>query len=754
MDKGFTDQYLPDYGDFSLDSSALSAQAPDPEPALSCPEPATVSFTPSPAPPARDSGTTKTIHRVDLDRLIEDMGGLDDSIPDLYAAADAAARRSIPLRRSKAANSSDRILDSESGSSGDSSDPEERYLRKVAQKEAARLDVQERRRRKGRSVNEDDRADEDIAAATTGKTARSVSPLWEKLKGPVVRFFATLTAKRELRAQEAASWPAPVILRDTPELSPKKAARYYAGQIRSLTLRLLLALFMSLVLMWIGFDLPMAGKLEQSMSLRAAVSLVFLLAVMVAALDIVTDGLRQLCRLRPGMEALAVTGCAGAILDAALVMLGRSSALPYCACAALSLTAALWGQRLICFASAVNFTTASAIKSQSVLCAEACDEDGRKALIRSERRHEGIVRRSEEPDLSRNAYAAAAVPLLLLSLTLALLGCLDGSWEFFLHRLSAYLCVSCSFGCFLCFCLPYLFAAVRLRRTGAAIAGWPGCAEIGRTRRVIVSDTDMFPRGTIALQRVNIADGVAPEKVISYTVSLLKASGSSVSAAFEELVNQRKYPTELVDEFKCHDGGGLSGFIAGENVRMGTVGFMNLMGTRLPPGLSADNSICVSFSDELVAVIEMKYTPIKGVRHALYLLTRGRTQPVFAIRDFNITPLMIQELFHVPAINFEFPSFRERYRLSTAVGRADTPPAALLAKDSLRCAVETTERGRKLYSATLWNTVISLAASAVGLLLIFLLGRSGGEVLSAGRLLAYLLLWTAPVLGISYWVYR
>lgn len=643
---------------------------------------------------------------------------------------------------------------------------ESAYLRRVARREAQRSDAQaypasepeDMPPSDGEEYDEFYELDSEIAEELDDYRERLENrpAFLEKLAGPLIRFLATQKTRQKLREQEAASWPAPVDIRQTPELSPAKAARYYGAQIRPLETRLYISLFLTLVLAWIGLRLPLAGQLCRNIPMQSAVSLVFLLTAMLCALDVVTAGVRQLFHFQPAMEALCVVSCLAACLDALLVTLGIGSALPFCALPAASLSAALWGEKLNCMAQSINLSTAAQSRDSSILSAEQ-DSDGLPSLLRSDRAHDGIVRRSEEPDGSRHAYAVAAPLLLLVSLVLGVLSTIGQVWTCVFHNLSAYLSVCANISGFLCFALPYLMAVLPLRRSGAAIAGWSGCADIGRTRRIILKDTDLFPPGMIRLSLAHIPDGVNVEKVVSYAVSILTVSGSSVTGAFSELMQYRKYALLTVNDFKCHDGGGFSAYIHGENVLVGSQGFLNLMGIRLPQDLQieAESAVCVAISNELVGVFRLEYIPVKGVHKALDLLQRGRTQPVFAIRDFNITPLMIQNLFHIPAIRFEFPSFRERYRLSSLFGSDDTPPAAILLRPSVRCAVETAERGRKLYTACVLSTVLSIFSTVLGLLFLFLNLHSGNfAAMATGRMLLYSVLWALPLFGIAYWTVR
>lgn len=573
----------------------------------------------------------------------------------------------------------------------------------------------------------------------------------ERFLTPVVRFLATRLAKKQMQNAEAANWPDPVPIRETPELTPRKAGRFYTAMRPMLKLRMRVAFALCLPLCWLALALPAAGLLGQSIQYQAGVSLLLLLCIMITALDVVATGMRQLFDLRPGMEALAAASSVLSIIDAIVILLGKAEYLPFCAVGGVALTAALWGENLTCRAVLSTLRTAASSKTPSVLtAAEDGRGDGTRSLLRSGRDTlEGIVRRSEEQDFCQSAYASAAPFLLLAALILSLLASLGGQGDF-LHTFSALVSVSASFAAFFTFPLPWSIAARRLRSSGAALAGWHGCADIGRTRRVVISDEDLFPAGTTKFKEINVQEGVFLGKVVASTAALILASGSGVSGLFEELVERRGYHIPPVDEFSVHEGGGLSGIVGGENVLVGSAGFMNLMGIRLPQNLQANNSVCCAISQELVGVFVLDYIPVTSVQDALVTLMRGRTQTVFAIRDFSITPRTISRLFRIPTENFNFPSFRERYRMLSVSADENAPIAAVITRGGMLPLVEAAETGRKVYNTTRIGTFIDLIGSVVGMLIMFLLCRAGAfDTASAGNVLSFMFLWALPVAILS-----
>lgn len=576
------------------------------------------------------------------------------------------------------------------------------------------------------------------------------APTWkDRLLKPVGYVLAIVAAIRAGRAMDARMDDLPAE-DEEPELSPKKAAKYYSAHARPLRTRTRIATLLCLILAWISFSFPMAGLLGKSVSAQAGVSLVLTLAVMLTTLDVLTAGIRQLCDLRPGPESLAALSALLACVDSVLVMTGHGEHLSYCAPAALSLTAALWGQRLNCTALRRTFSTAAGAKNPTVLTSELTSGQGGSILLRAPIGQHSIVRRSEQPDAVRSVYTASAPILIVLCLLLSVFASLGGNGSYFLHTFSGLIAVSAALSAFFAFPLPYALAARRLRDSGAAILGWAGCAELGQKRRILITDDDIFPTGTINFTAINIQEGSFIDKVVSYTASLLAASGSGTAEKFIELVTRRGYSMVDVGNYTCHEGGGLSACIRDEQILVGSANYMTLMGIHLPHNMESRNSICTAINGELVAVFTMEYTPVTSVQDALVTLLRGRIQGIFAIRDFNITPLMLRQLFRIPTENLTFPSFRERYRMASVAAGKTGPASAVITRSGMMPLVETAETGRRLYNAGRIGAAVSLAGSILGVIILFLLFRTGAyDTASAGNVLSYMLLWALPVVILS-----
>ena len=141
----------------------------------------------------------------------------------------------------------------------------------------------------------------------------------------------------------------------------------------------------------------------------------------------------------------------------------------------------------------------------------------------------------------------------------------------------------------------------------------------------------------------------------------------------------------------------------------------------------------------------MNYRPTASVQRALYVLRRGHRKPIFAVRDFNIDPLMLQREFDVSTEGFRFPSFPERYTISGANDNAESPPAGLLGQEGLEPLVELYECGTSLYLYGRVAAWASLGSAILGAVLCLAPCWTGNwAAVSAARMLLYMLLWLLP----------
>lgn len=572
----------------------------------------------------------------------------------------------------------------------------------------------------------------------------------EKQAGPVLGTLAILGYKlrRAMIAGEAAAVEDEV--ETGPEMPADRAAKYYAANVSSLKIRFRLALFFSVILCWISFGLPTAGALGHDLKTTSLVCLALELTVVMLGLDIFTNGIMSLVRNRPGLWTLVSFSCVASALDAVVsYAVGTAGwGLPFCGAAALSMTFALWGALLTARGLRLSARAQELAEDPFCVSAESGVLDEGAALIKFKRPTTGWLRRSEEPDAAENVFSSLAPWLIAASLLLSVIAtAVTRSWTSFFRVLAAISSCCAPFAAFLACALPYAVLARRVFRAGAAVAGWPGIRDIGRSQRLVVTDTDLFPSDSVSIESIRILDGLQPDRVISAAGSLICASGSGLAPNFLELMRKNGCSMLRVEDFCCHEGGGLTSIIEGQEVICGSAGFMRLMGIMIPQKLASRSSVFIAISGVLTGIFNISYEPTGPVRAALASLLHSNRDPLFAVRDFLVTPLMLRQKYRLPTDGFDFPPFARRYEVSGAEPGEDSQISALLSREGLGSFVEMADCSRKAYIASALGTILGALCAVVGVVLFFILIVTGGVgAVTAANAMAYMLLWTAPVL--------
>ena len=535
-----------------------------------------------------------------------------------------------------------------------------------------------------------------------------------------------------------------------PELKPAAASRYYGSFVQSLRLRFRIALVLWLILSYISLGLPVTGALR-SIQVAAGMCLALQLGIMLLSLDVITGSAINLARARFGADSLAALSCVLTSLDALAVLLDGFGQphMPLCALSSMSLLGVLCSA-LLSARGLRKSLRVPAIGKQAYSVTAESEKGGRTVtLIKSLRPVIGFVRRSEEAPPDETAYNRASPLLLVLAFLMSLIVVLaKKSAGDFLYVFTAVLAPATPVTALLCYALPFFVGANRIFPSGAAIAGWSGLCDVGSSNNLIVTDRDLFPEGSVVIDTVRIFAEMAPETIISYAGTMVCASGSDLAPCFAELMEKNGCPMRRVEGFEYLSGGGMKGVIDGSVILCGGLDLMRLMNVRVPYRLVGKTTVLLAVDGILCGIFNMKYEGQPQVRKALVGLIRSNRHPIFAIRDFLVTPEMLSDCFDVATDGYDFPPYVDRFAISEAKPSADSKPAAVVCREGLGPLVHMADTARSLYLAVRINLLLTVLAAVLGVFVAFVKLLSAGTV-SAGFLLLFLLLWALPVLLIS-----
>lgn len=563
---------------------------------------------------------------------------------------------------------------------------------------------------------------EDTVSLESGTEETSRIGSLRALKGLFSRFHSK---QDEADAQE-------VVLHEeefVPEPEYEQRSQEFAKQRHSLMLRSRIALFISLLLLIItilferGVYLP---GIADNGFLMTAVSVVLLLVVMALSLDLLQRGFAHLLRLQPGAESLLLISSFLVLVSCFTVLIkGDTSApAPFCVVSAFALSLSLWGEYRLLAGMYLALKTASASESPDVYTSAYHKEIDASLIQHFHQTTDGFYNNLTEADVAESTYHAMAPILILLALFLAFIGSI-GSDCSFMRALAAIASASAAFSMLSAYAIPFSAVAKRLRRSGSALAGWGGADIIYYADGIRLCESDLFPAGA-AISGVKIFDNREAQKIIRYTGSLLQASGSGVSEAFSAFMDSQGISHMTVESFEVCEGG-YSAYIRDDNILIGTSACLNLYGIRIPEDLNMKNAMFASLNGELSGVFMIQYKPTRNVQNALLAMLHGHLKLFAAGRDFNISPLMIQQKLQIPADDIEPLPFKDAYTVSENLQEKVPHAAAVSVHPTPGCFAETLVSARRLRVIARINTLFSLITGILGMLIMFVMCRAGSS---------------------------
>ena len=518
----------------------------------------------------------------------------------------------------------------------------------------------------------------------------------------------------------------------------KRRSKRLGRQLWTAAIPLVLLLALTVVDTWWPDILPAVW--HELTLLRCCVAGGLLLVTCLLAMGVWREALR-------GLKERQLNCCAAAALPV-LVVLGECvwgacggavNSLPMAAPAALTVWLCLLGQLLLAAARRDAFRLADLggmpPYGVSVTAVGACKQKGRL---------KGFYHITHRPDPVQTS-GSVLLPLLLSACTvLSGVVCIGGGrMEEFLRVWSILLSAALPVGLPLWGTLSVYCLNRRLGRSGCAVAGYAGARAVCDSQRMVVTDNDVFPPGTVSLNGLKTY-GEEIGKVVAYAATAARAAGSQLQPIFDQLLSGEGGTYCTYEDLRFYEEGGVGITIRGESVTMGSEYFMKKRHVRLPQELKVKTGVFLAVDGQLIAIFAIKYQPSRNVEWALRALRRNRIEPVLAVRSGNITPGLLKRKFGVNAKPV-YPDVSTRLALSALLGEEAPQANAVLYREGLMPFAETVIGSRRCCRMVRRSAVLGWLGSLCGLLLsYYLTSVAAYGALSAGYVLVFVLLWLLP----------
>lgn len=469
-------------------------------------------------------------------------------------------------------------------------------------------------------------------------------------------------------------------------------------------------------------------------------------------LDVLWMGLTAPLRGRPGMHTLTslavLTTLADGIYSATA---GREGPLPFSAMALVGLLGAMIGayQR-----KQALYMACHSVENLSEPERVTLDPDkwnGVSAFSKETGTLEGFGSQIQSMDGAQRIYRVTVPVLGVAAVCFALVASLGrGRPELLLWCLSTIFVAAAPVAGLMAFGQPYLRLSKRLDRTGATLAGWDGVKSMTGRANILVKDEDLFPEGNILMKSIKHFEGVSLEKLTGCTASMLRAADSGLYHLFDSELRRQGGFYRRVDNLECYEAGGLTADIRGDQVLIGTQGFLNVMNIKLEGGIKVRRAVYCVINKKLEGIFSLNYEMNHYEKESLQALVRGDVSPVLATRDFNVIPSMLEAQFELPVDQMEYPTIERRWELSEPGQQHNSVLGALLSRTGMAPYSDAVLGARRLYTVVRLNAIIAVLASLVGVLLGFYLTWSMAFAsLTPLTMLVFLLIWAVPNLAIS-----
>ena len=541
-----------------------------------------------------------------------------------------------------------------------------------------------------------------------------------------------------------------------PDTDPRALVKTYSEGLSRLRLLVAGAFFFVLVLLVLMLFqeidmLPFPQALAQNQVMGWVGFGLFGLSCLICA-PVLLRGLGTLFGGRMGMETVALLATLMVAADALTLLLLelRSYSMPHYLPVMTVLAFQLLGIYLKRKQQRVACRTAAQIARPDRMTVEPHPSGGKDVYRRRAGTNAGFGSQIQQEDGAEKTFRFYAPVAVLLTVGLSILATVvKGSPQLLCWALSGGLIAAATVGGCLCLSLPNRKLSPRLAKDGVALAGWTGIRQAKPGACLLVEDTDLFPPGSVKVTSARVFGSFSQEKVFSVTASVIRATGSGLEEVFGTLMRIESGTFVTVSDLEQHKDG-ISARALGEEVLVGTAGFLERMGVDLPQGVRVKTGAFTAIGGSFAGQFVLSYSLHKRAMPAMDSMLTNRITPVLATLDFNLTPPLLRKLFRFPWDRMFFPELEQRRKLLEAPPHGDGAFLAMLGMEGLAPLATAAAGAQRLRKALCLCLCFTLLGSLIGIGLAFYLAQAAAlTALSPLNLTAFLLLWVLPLFLIS-----
>ncbi len=319
---------------------------------------------------------------------------------------------------------------------------------------------------------------------------------------------------------------------------------------------------------------------------------------------------------------------------------------------------------------------------------------------------------------------------------------------------AAVMCVCSPFTALFVGNLPLSAMTKRLGKQGAMVSGYGAVERFGETNAVVLGCSELFPTGSITLHGIKVFQKNRIDEAIVDAASVICSCDSTLTGIFTEMIGGRVELLKKVESLTYEDGLGLSAWVGGKRVLIGSRELMKHHGIDTPSKdyeqryIQGDRELLyLSNSGELTAMYILDYGCNPDVEQELGLLADRDISLVVYSTDPYVTPDRLEKIFDYPAELIKIMPAKLHGEYDRISARRESSRAYLAHDGSLSSFVHTLLELRLARGAVLMGTLVQTAAVVLGFALVtFAAFMQSTSSLTWTALLGYQAFWMLAVL--------
>lgn len=519
--------------------------------------------------------------------------------------------------------------------------------------------------------------------------------------------------RRAAAKQQRAVWPkeeAPQDMRRA-EKSWRLRAQWQARRSIPVLICTLLAIYISCAG---DFSLPLPASLDYVANPGTVLGVLIglQLVAMLFAYDLIWEGVQAAQHLTPNFSTLVDLALLLNLIHCAVRMAAEGEEIPFVCIALMALFAQMRARCAFSGARHYAFkTAANAHQPMGLFYHDGKRPHVVKAPLNDVR---GFAQQTVQPDENWKQERILTVLAVVFAVVLSVIVSVStGDAGRIWYVLAATVTGACQISLLGAAAMAQVHAARHMAKNGAAVAGRRGAHSIASADTVVLTDNDLFPAGTIALQKLELRSNLNDATALAYAAAL--AGDSSLGHMLAEEVRTR-YGAPLMAHHVVHYAdGGIGGLVGGLEVLLGDADFMAQRGmiVRDVP----ENGLVLALDHDVSAVMVIDYVVPVAQYTAMHELTERNLTILLHTRNQQVTPELVERLYALKKGTVILPELEQDRAMQSPRYTKDDALCGLLVRDGLVPLANCVATSKEQTQFTQAGGVIGVCAAFVCMLL-------------------------------------